>query len=191
MTFKYFVGVDPGLTGGVAIIDGEGDVVLLQTIPTQAQGGYIKRRVDPRAFRAMLLSAIYMPALCAVESVWVRPTDTRTSGASLVQSAALAEGVLVGLGATVLRPLPQLWKRAMGVTGSKETSLQRARALWSALVWTDHNLAESALLARFCFLQRDKPLEAWEVVEKKKRPSKGARAKWGGAQQGTQGKQGA
>jgi hypothetical protein len=137
--FSHFIGVDPGRHGALAVLDSIGALVLLVSLPTVPQAGFIKTRLDAVALLSLLNARLipdcefpprgecdasggYPGMLAAVESVWVRPTDSNASGAALVQSAALAEGVLVGLGATVIRPTPQLGDATEGRQGQGRVS---------------------------------------------------------------------
>jgi hypothetical protein len=171
--FSYFVGIDPGRHGALAVLNGHGQLLALRSLPTLPQAGFIKTRLDAVAF-CRFFDGLASDRLAAVESVWVRDTDSRSGGAALVQSAALAEGVLVGLGATVIRPTPQQWRLAMLPKGArgKGASLQRARALWPGVTWEDDNKAEAALLARFAWLQRERDLRGWGAPQAPKKKAR-------------------
>ena len=155
--FTTFIGIDPGLSGAVAVLDQQGVLVLVEDLPTCRQGGFIKRRVDPTQLRA-IVAPYAQDSLVALELVGARTGQGALSGASLASSMACCEGVLVGLGAErVLRLPPMIWKAGMGLVGrGKGGSVDRAKALTGRTL--RHDQAEAVLLARFAWLQRDKPL---------------------------------
>jgi len=47
------LGIDPGLSGGLAILSGS-HIELLETIPTETKGGFIKRQVDAQKLSNIL-----------------------------------------------------------------------------------------------------------------------------------------
>ena len=64
------LGIDPGLDGGLAIIEGSA-IELLETIPTEAKGGFIKRQVDAQKLSNIL--RVYPDLVCYLEGVASRP----------------------------------------------------------------------------------------------------------------------
>lgn len=155
--FVSFIGIDPGLSGAVAVIDNEGRALLIADLPTCRQGGFIKRRVDSFAL-ADLIRAHAPQSFVAIELVGARAGQGALSGASLASSMAACEGVCAGLGAAhVMRLPPAIWKAGMGLIGTgKQGSVSRAKDLTDKTL--RHDQAEAYLLARFAWLQRDKPL---------------------------------
>jgi hypothetical protein len=159
MTFTTIIGIDPGLSGAFAVLNQKGALLSVHDLPTLEKGGFARRRVDPSALRDALRPLVpeYW-TFAAIECVGYRKGDGGASGASLAHSMGVCEGVLAGLGVRhVLRPPPAIWKKAMGLTSSKDGALQRAHDLWPNWVLKRHDQAESALLARFAWLQRDQP----------------------------------
>ena len=64
------LGIDPGLDGGIAIIDGS-HIELLETIPTEKKTGFIKRQVDAQKLSNIL--RVYHDLVCYLEGVASRP----------------------------------------------------------------------------------------------------------------------
>jgi crossover junction endodeoxyribonuclease RuvC len=161
MIYSTFLGIDPGLSGAVAVLNAQGAFVKMLDMPTLEKGGYVRRRIDPWALAALLRPWCYFEAevLACIESVGYRKGDAGASGASLAHSMGVAEGIVAGLGVrSVLRPLPQTWKQAMGVLkAGKQGAMNRARQLWPHVEFTRHDQAEAALLARFAFLNQSLP----------------------------------
>lgn len=165
MTPTTFLGIDPGLSGALAVLDQDGALIAHHDLPTLDKGGYVRRRIDGLRLREILLRFLPGGAIssghrtvAAVEHVGFRKGDGGASGASLAHSMGVIEGVLAGLGVQyVLRPPPQIWKGAMGVLrAGKGGACSRAAALWPVLKDARHDVCEAALLARFAWLQRDK-----------------------------------
>lgn len=157
----FSCGVDPGLSGCAAILDANGALLTLIDMPTVAQGGFVRRRVDPVALSQRLRAALPQPdaTIAAIEAVGHRKGDGAVSGASLAASMAVVEGILAALGVSrILRPPPMIWKRAMGLlTAGKSGAVARAVSLWPELKGKRHDVCEAALLARFAFLNRAAP----------------------------------
>jgi hypothetical protein len=159
MTYSTFIGVDPGLSGAVCILNRDGLLITVFDMPVLEKGGYVRRRVDPWRLQELILpmGKMLCEPLAAIESVGYRKGDGGATGASLAHSMGIVEGVVAGLGVSrVLRPLPQVWKEAMGILrGGKERAMRRAKELWPNVNFARHDQAEAALLARFAWLQKD------------------------------------
>jgi Holliday junction resolvasome RuvABC endonuclease subunit len=165
MIYTTFLGIDPGLSGALAVLNAQGELLHVHDLPTLEKGGFARRRIDPSRLREILscagvpcwLASNSWPSLAAIESVGYRKGDGGASGASLAHSFGVCEGVLAGVGVrSVLRPPPAIWKKAMGLNGAgKDGALARARDLWPSAIFKRHDEAEAALLARFAWLQRD------------------------------------
>lgn len=162
-----FVGIDPGLTGAAAAVGRDGGLLWVIDMPTRAKGGRIRSEVCPLQLTELLTQHI-APGVSqgvhgVVEKISARETDRGKilSIASLIHSAAIAEGVLAGLGCQVLSVEPLTWKRAMGlIKAGKAGALSQARRLFPSApldLGKHHNRAEALLLARFCWLQHVDP----------------------------------
>lgn len=158
-----FIGIDPGLTGAAAAVDQQGALLWVLDMPTRAKGGKVNREVCPIQLRELFAPHVAPGVHAVVERISARATDQGKilSIASLVHSAAIAEGVLAGMGCQVQTAEPLTWKRAMGLIGAgKAGALTQARKLFPAApldMGKHHNRAEALLLARFCWLQHVDP----------------------------------
>lgn len=155
------LGIDPGLTGALCLIDQDGlrGIYDLPTMmkPDAGPKTLIKREIDVCALRDLLLSKI--PAdesvLCVIEHVSSLGTEVRGEQAkmSLAATKASITTVLRLMRIDVKRVAPQTWKRFYGLSSDKGAALAIARQFWpnyEALKRTkDHNRAEAALIARF------------------------------------------
>ena len=147
-----FVGIDPGLSGGIAALDGNGAVHLLDDLPTILRGsGRVKRELDPAGLVLLLRPIAADIRVAVVETVASRPGQGVASVFSLGHSLGVIHGVLSALGIPTTTTTPAKWKRQMGLTGTdKEVSRALASRLFPAADLRrkrDHNLAEALLLA--------------------------------------------
>ncbi|MGH7095602.1 MAG: hypothetical protein ACREFB_18980 [Stellaceae bacterium] len=126
-------GLDPGLSGAVALLDAAGGAVIdIVDMPTLAlsRGGKNKREVDPHALAAALGRDRIGHAF--VERVGAMPGQ----GVSSVFSFGKSYGVLIGVLATLGIPYsfvaPAVWKRALQVPAAKDGARARASQLLPA-----------------------------------------------------------
>lgn len=170
------IGCDPGLSGAIALVDGQQRLLECATLPTRSNGskGTVKSMLDANAL-ARLLDAWATrhgePTRAAVERMFARPAQRDAqptpgkalpapSTATLLSmgyTAGAVEGVLWAMfgeveGFTVLRPMPQQWKATYGLKSDKAASVLLARRLFlprSAPARLRHDLAEAALIAHW------------------------------------------
>ena len=152
------LGVDPGVSGAVAVVGpGEADVRVWDT-PTHEPPKAGRRVVDFVALMDLLLAEVDPPPdLAVVEMVGAMRGD----GASQAFAFGKATGAAMATVSAVFRcPIeevaPQVWKRAMRIpTGAgKDASRARATALFPAAAWQwplkkHDGRAEAVLLAEF------------------------------------------
>lgn len=117
------IGIDPGLTGALSLIDGE-DCYGVWDMPVSAKVHGKGNEVNAPLL-ADLLREIVEVALChapddqyptvAVEQVSAMPGQGVSSMFGFGRSAGVIDGVAAGLGLRVVRVTPQRWKRAYGL----------------------------------------------------------------------------
>jgi crossover junction endodeoxyribonuclease RuvC len=147
------LGIDPGLDGGLAIIDGS-SIELLETIPTQTKGGFIKRQVDAQKLSNIL--RVYPDLVCYLEGVASRPGQGVASVFSFGDTYGAIRGVLGALNIPVYSVSPSKWKKALEVS-SKEDSLKASKDLFPSVQFKkkDHNIAEALLIAYYGQKERE------------------------------------
>jgi len=147
------LGIDPGLDGGLAIIDGSA-IELLETIPTQTKGGFIKRQVDAQKLSNIL--RVYPDLVCYLEGVASRPGQGVASVFSFGDTYGAIRGVLGALNIPVYTVSPSKWKKALEVS-SKEDSLKASKDLFPSVQFKkkDHNIAEALLIAYYGQKERE------------------------------------
>lgn len=154
------LGIDPGLSGAIALYT-QADLVV-GDIPTHElkRGGKTKREVDLHKLAAMIADcAVYQPTVW-IEQVGAMPGQ----GVSSVFAFGKVYGIILGIcaanGLVIERVTPQVWKKAMGLqTAAKDAARARASALLPAHAekWRrvkDDGRAEAALIAIYGARQR-------------------------------------
>ena len=147
------IGIDPGLDGGIAIIQGS-HIELLETIPTETKGGFIKRQVDAQKLSNIL--RVYPDLVCYLEGVASRPGQGVASVFSFGDTYGAIRGVLGALNIPVYTVSPSKWKKALEVS-SKEDSLKASKELFPSVQFKkkDHNIAEALLIAYYGQKERE------------------------------------
>lgn len=154
-----FVGIDPGLSGALAVLDAGGALVELAVMPTEPHGK--TSRVSGRDIRAFIEGVTARTggavALAVLEQVASRPGQGAPSVFTFGRAFGAVEGTLSALGLPLDYVPPAVWKRAYGLSADKGESVRKAADLVPAAVpWLaarglklTHDRAEAVLLAEF------------------------------------------
>jgi crossover junction endodeoxyribonuclease RuvC len=156
-----FIGIDLGLTGGAAMIDGATRDMAVTALPTtDSEAG---RRLQGRELLAILRGWVPAgePCFVTIEDIRPRPGDrgghgnTMHSQGSLMRSRGIVEAVTDIMPAQVLWVWPAKWKKQYGLIGQdKNASRATAARMFPALAHAfarvkDDGLAEAMLLAYY------------------------------------------
>jgi hypothetical protein len=106
-----YIGIDPGLGGAVAIIDGL-NVKLFDT-PTALTGKGTKRDYLIANMTPLLESAAKYQPFCVLEAVHSMPKQGVASSFSFGRGLGIWEGILSAYGIPYAKVAPQTWKKAM------------------------------------------------------------------------------
>ena len=143
------IGIDPGLSGAIAILDAKDWSLVVHDMPTLRTGVGSKRELDLLALTSLLPLNVRQTV---VEKVHAMPGQGVTS----MFNFGMGYGALLGLIAAFEHPhskvTPQRWKKDMGVTASKDGARARASELMPLCseAWKLKNhdgRAEAALIA--------------------------------------------
>lgn len=142
------LGVDPGLVSGAwGLIDHHGAFRACGSIP------HADRRISVVDWRQHLLQAVGREdCVAALESVHSMPGQGVASTFAFGRAVGAIQALLDLLPWPVALAEPRVWKREMGVTAEKGSSLALARQLWPAAPLQrvkDHGVAEGLLLAEW------------------------------------------
>lgn len=156
------IGIDPGLTGAVAVMDHNGvravaDLPVMQ-VPGSSKDAMVQKKIDAYGLCQLLLK--HCPAgegkpMVIIEQVHARSgAGTVQSQGSLMRSLGAIESVLECLRIPVRYVAPQTWKKRFGLKSEKAQSLETARRLHPEAAADlkrakDHNRAEAVLLAHY------------------------------------------
>lgn len=148
------VGVDPGLTGAIALVGGERGERLVEVMdmPTRRVGKAKKEELDLEALRYMLALARRRTAVLVMEAQSAAPGQGVSSVFKLGEQYGLLRGMALSMGFRVELVRPAVWKAAMRLGSDKERSREAAMKAWPGeQVFfgrvKDHGRAEAALIA--------------------------------------------
>ena len=166
------LGIDPGLTGAMALMSGRG-LVSVTDMPTMMRGagtGSVKNQIDCYALyttmRELLAPYDRQEIMVVIEKVQSMPAVVQTPGKgkgfkitqggasifSFGHTAGCIETVVAVLGFRMELVRPSDWKKAMKLNKDKEqTRAEAIRAFPTAPLGRlkDHNRAEALMLARY------------------------------------------
>jgi crossover junction endodeoxyribonuclease RuvC len=152
-----FVGIDPGLGGGIAFYVPELGAISVHPMPTHSlvRNAKAKRELDVAALFDLLRERDRDIRHVALERVGAMPGQGVSSMFSFGRTVGQIEGVLTALYLPVTTVAPQTWRKAMNVRGGKDASRLRAQTLlpYDAKLFSrtkDDGVAEAALMAMWC-----------------------------------------
>lgn len=151
---SFVIGIDPGASGAVAILDRDGTLVHVFDMPSVeiVVGNKAKRRVSPEMLAAELRLYNVHATLAYVEQVNAMPGQGVTSMFAFGQAYGLVLGVLAGLGIPAQTVTPGKWKKGLNLNQGKDASRARAATIWPTMAGEfrrvkDDGRAEAALIA--------------------------------------------
>ncbi len=156
---RYVLGIDPGLTGAIALVNSDGTICALEDIPTKASSRKGKRVIDAKAFLDLI--DILQKISCArkVIAVIEQASAAPGQGASSTFRYGEVYGALCmaihSSGIDLETVNAGAWKRRYGLKGGdKEAARARGIKLFPQYAHgggfnrkKDHNRAEAALIA--------------------------------------------
>lgn len=148
------LGIDPGLSGAVAVIRGD-TVEFLEDLPTvQFSTARIKNRIDGAMLASMLEPYAADIRLAVVEHVGARPGEAASGAFSFGFTSGCILGVLGALQIPYITPSPIKWKNEMGLGRDKALSRSKAVSMFPSIAGKlsrvkDHDRAEAVLLAAY------------------------------------------
>lgn len=153
------LGVDPGVSGAIALLEGAVliDVFDMPIIETQV-GKKKKRRISPEILAVELEKYADSIEKAYIEDVHAMPGQGVSSMFAFGEACGLVRGVLAGLKVPVRLVSPSTWKRGMGLQAGKDASRGMAARLWPGSAGTfkrrcDDGRAEAALIAYWGSIQ--------------------------------------
>jgi crossover junction endodeoxyribonuclease RuvC len=146
-----YCGIDPGLSGALAVVETINDVpVLVDAIDMPSTGTGAKARVDIIAAASWI--AKHAPSMVYVERAQAYPGQGASSGFSYGRAVGAIEAVIALCQIPMTLVEASVWKRRLHLPGKdKEASRQRALQLFPAqhallARKKDHGRADAALI---------------------------------------------
>ena len=149
MSTPLIVGLDPGLTGAVAILNPGGHLIDVYDLPVIGKhinaaelATYEGWRSNPTGFHAV------------IEQVASRPGQSSVATFTFGHGVGSIEATFAVLGVPLTRVTPATWKKHFGLGKDKNDSRRKATELWPAKSSyfarvKDDGRAEAALIARW------------------------------------------
>lgn len=143
------LGIDPGLSGALALYDVDGSLEVMD-IPTLQMR--TKRVLDEYALARIIDNWSVRIHEVWLEQVGVRPGEGAVGAFTFGRGYGALRGICAANFLTIMDVTPQGWKAALKVRGDKDESRQRASALFprSGGLWPlkkHDGRAEAALIA--------------------------------------------
>jgi len=142
--YRCIVGIDPGVTGGIAFLWPDGQVAVID-IPS------VDGEIDVAQFADQI--RLMGPRAAIVERASARPGQGVSSTFRFGAAYGALRGTLAALGVPQHIVSPAKWKKHFALTANKEKSRALAIRLWPSCDAfrrkKDHGRAEAALIARY------------------------------------------
>ena len=145
-----FIGIDPGQTGGLALINAQGELIDVQQMPA------IDNEVSGLLLAALLhdwRDMVQDQTRVFIEQVHSMPGQGVSSVFKFGKNFGIALGVVQAMGLPLERVTPQAWKKTFVLIGKdKDASRGKATELWPSMAdrWKTKNrngLSDAALIA--------------------------------------------
>ena len=121
------IGIDPGLSGAIGVLDSSGKALMVLDMPLMIKGkgtGAVKQCINARGLYD-LLKGLDDNATCVLETVNSRPGQGVAGVFSLGDTYGCIRSVIACLGMPLINVAPVTWKKHFKITKDKEV----ARAL--------------------------------------------------------------
>jgi crossover junction endodeoxyribonuclease RuvC len=148
------IGIDPGLTGGIAVVTRDGSFVYGDRMPVMLMGK--RKMVDTFKLTEFLDDYCLVPGsgfLCpiVIEANNSMPRQGLQSTFNFGRHSGAVEGWAIGTGQPLKLVTASQWKKYFGLSSDKRASMDRAalefgrQPLWDVLA--NNGIAEAALIA--------------------------------------------
>jgi crossover junction endodeoxyribonuclease RuvC len=150
---RYVIGIDPGISGAIAIFkDGKLESVVDMPTVEIASGKTIKRHISAATLRNILELDMYQISHVVIEKVGAMPGQGVTSMFNFGRSAGIIEGVVAALRMPHTYVTPATWTKVVGRAAGKDASRMRAMELFPTRAdlfkrAKDDGRADAALIA--------------------------------------------
>lgn len=147
-------GIDPGVSGAIAILDMEKGYLSVIDMPTHQieRNGKTKNEISAQLVARYLEDQ--KPDHVWIEKVGAMPGQGVSSMFQFGRSVGTIEGIIAALRLPISYVTPQKWQKASGMRAGKDGSRQRAQELFPAFAqhftrMKDNGRSDAALIAWF------------------------------------------
>jgi crossover junction endodeoxyribonuclease RuvC len=149
---KYFLGIDPGLSGALALYCPETEELEVFDMPVHTIRG--KNHLDLYALGFLMDSRRAEIKRAVIEEVNAMPKQGVTSSFRFGETFGVAKAMVAANMIPMDLVRPAIWKKSMNLTRDKDASRQRASQMWPqhAKLWPlkkHDGRAEAALIAYY------------------------------------------
>ena len=151
---SHTIGIDPGQSGALAIIDPSGGLLEVYDMPIFGEGrsGSVSARGVATILQDWMVLVAPDPVTIVIEDVHSMPKQGVASTFKFGRSKGVLEGAAASTSARLLYATPSQWKRDLKLSRDKGSSRKRATEQWplSAGLFSrvkDDGRAEAALIA--------------------------------------------
>lgn len=120
-TFDRILGIDPGITGGLAWVSWDGGQRLVMDAPRAKIRLSTNRGYDTARMRDMIAETTRgQRCTCAIELVHSKPGDGHVGSFSFAYGFAIWQGVLLAYNVPIVFVDPRRWQREMGMEPTRD-----------------------------------------------------------------------
>ena len=146
------MGIDPGFSGALAVLDSDLKIDFVMDMPILMVGK--KRELDEAKLSDIFSRWRLRPMMVGLEKSQTMPNQGIVSSGRYMSSYGFLRGLCVGNGIPYHLIQPQSWKKAMMPDMGKEkgASIQKVTQIYPELSLTrvkDHGIADAVLIARY------------------------------------------
>jgi len=166
---RYYIGIDPGIEGAIALIK-NGKVIQVKNIPfrkpvrgldeiSSGSRWFYKREVDCNMLQEILINDFNIEKIkiheAYIEDITIINKTSKKSLLTIGKNYGSVVSVFDILSINLIPVSPTSWKKSLGVTSVKQTSIDYCKNIFGEEkcenlgLNVDHNRAESVLIAYF------------------------------------------
>jgi crossover junction endodeoxyribonuclease RuvC len=145
------LGVDPGKSGAIALLDSNGELIMVEDMPVTDKHVSTHLLADIIGSHADAAAILGETLICVIENVWSSPQMGVTSAFSFGRSKGLVEMAAAAFGCRIVMVSPAKWKKDMKLNKDKGIARKTAMDRWPKHSHTfkrvkDDGRAEAALI---------------------------------------------
>ena len=149
-----YIGIDPGFTGAIAVLDDKAQIIELYDIPTISVGKAKKELDGPEIAKILANAELYSKCHVFIEKCQSMPGQGIASTGRYMAGYGRLIGICEGLSLPYTLVRSPVWKKEMmpDMPKDKGQSIVRVKQLYPDIDLPrkkDHGLADACLIARY------------------------------------------